>query len=240
MLALSGAAELPFGEGISMAMPTRLGCAVTGIVLIIYSLWALYGNETIRLSKKDQNLDKSNVLLNKLKQDISDKDAKILELEQLINKAKQRSLEKGYYEINDILIGIQETLTTAEDKRKILTRAADWVKVKADSNSWTDLIQAAEFDNYGINRQNVDEFRNELKQHLEALQENLEDMIPDGLPRKRGVPQTVANSRLAYKKALQIMQISIEEDLERSYELDDEAQQQIKAYVEKLIEVTDS
>lgn len=240
MLTLSGADKLPLMGGIPMAVPTRIGCAFMGIGLVLYAMWALYSNEKIRISKKDQTLEGYIQLIENQKQDISEKDAEIINLKELLVRARKIASEKGYGDVKETLDGITETVITAEERFKVLKRAAEWVRVKTESHVWTDEIEVGDFREFGINRQNINEFRDELTQHLEALQENLKDMIPRGLPRKRGAFQVVAKSPLAYKKALQRMMPNVVQDLEKSYELDELTRGQIQAYFEVLIDIADA
>lgn len=240
LLALSGASELPLSSGsVPMAVQTRVLCGVVGIGLILYSLWALYGNEKVRRSEKDKILDEQIILLDEKTKDINRKDEEITELKDVINTAKNLAKEKGDNEILEILNGISLIAATEEGRSQVLSQASDWIKIKTDADVWTDALESSEFSEYGITNQNIQEFRDEIKQHLKALQENLQDMLPDGIPRKRGVSQKVASSRLAYKRAMMIISRKIDPDLKNSYELDDSVKEQIKAYMERFVDVVD-
>lgn len=241
LLALSGAAELPLSSGsIPMAIQTRVLCGGVGIGLIFYSLWALYGNERVRKSQKDIAFDDQRRLVDEKTKEINKKDDEIKTLKEIINSAKILAKEKGHNEILEILNGISMIAETEEGRGQILSQASDWIKIKTDSNIWTDTLEASVFSEYGITNQNIQEFRGEIKQHLEALQENLHDMLPDAIPRKRGVSQKVASSRLAYKRAMVNISLKINSDLKNAYELDDSAKEQINAYVERFIDVIDA
>jgi hypothetical protein len=240
LLALSGTDSLPIAEGVPMATATRIACGVLGAVLILYSLWALYGNEKFRITKDERELKKKDSKIADLREYIVQKESKINDLEQLIIKAKDKANESGYDEIIDLLNGVEDLVSTASDKWRILGRAANWIQVRTNSEEWTRDIKPSDFSEYGINRQNIDEFKNELNQHLKVLQKNLNEMKPDGLPCKRGASQKIATNRLAYKDALQTVILpKLEEELECDEILEDEACEQIRHYMRTLIRIAD-
>ncbi len=238
---LSGTNQLPIANSqVVLSHSVQIGLALIGSLLIVFALWILYGNEKLRRSKRIDNLEKESADLSKKLEDekhkIKQKDEKVEELEHIIAEALKVSKEKGFDEIARILSNATQVLRDADERFKPLVNAAHWANAKA--NSWIKIIEPSKYKDYGIRGDNVEEFRQEILQHLNLLESNLREMIPDTIPRLRDVPQKVATNPLAYSAALKAIQSQMEKDLEKSTPLDTVAREQLLAYMSELIEKT--
>lgn len=241
LFVISGAEQLPIGNAqVPLSSSVRIGLFLIGLLLIAFALWMLYGNEKFRRVERIDDLEKkSKDLAEKVKvlEDlINRKDARISELETSVEKALEVSQEKGFGEVYVVLSKTAQVLTQSEDKFKILLDAANWVDIKI--NKWINLINAADYQEYGISNNNIGEFRNEISAHLDLLKSNLREMIPDTIPRLCNIPQTVAKNSLAYAKALKYVKSQMEIDLKKDQEISITASEQLLAYMKILIEKT--
>ena len=241
LVILSGTNQLPIANTqIVLSHLVKVGLFLIGFLLICFALWMLQGNENLRKSKRIDSLEKeSSDLSRKLeaeKYKIKQKDEKVEELEHIIAEALKVSKEKGFDEIARILSNATQVLRDADERFKPLVNAARWVSIKA--NSWIKIIEPSKYKDYGIRGDNVEEFRQEILQHLQLLESNLREMMPESVPRRCGVPQKVATNPLAYSAALKAIQSQMEKDLEKSTPLDTIAREQLLAYMSRLIEET--
>jgi|GEM_PF-4516309 len=249
LFVISGADHLPLtGDSqIPLSSPVKTGLFLIGLFLIAFALWAIFGNEKFHrskqieaLEKEKSDLEEERKRLTRNKEDleslISTQDSRIKELQGSIDKAIEVAQAKGYGEIIIALSKVGEVLTDANEKFKPLIDAANWVEIKI--STWVKALDSREYQEYGIQESNIKEFREEIIAHLNLLQSNLREMLPDTIPRLCNVPQNTAKNSLAYSKALKFVQSRMERDLAKDQVLSNTAAEQLLLYMETLIERT--
>jgi len=248
LFVISGANQLSIGGlEIPLSQLVKTGLFFIGLLLIGISLWMLLGNEKFRRLKRIDSLEKERDDLEKKKNELADeirnlessivkKDVEIEKLNKTIGDAIEVSNSKGFGEVSAILIRAAGVIASGKEKFKLFSDAAAWVDIKI--SKWIKGINPTEYQEYGIENDNIEAFREEIAAHLRLLKSNLQEMIPDGIPSRCGVPQIVAKNRLAYVKALKSIQYQMESDVKKDQELSSTAVEHLLSYMQDLIDNT--
>lgn len=248
LFVISGANQLSIGGSeIPLSQVVKTGLSLIGLLLIGVSLWMLLVNEKYQRLGRIKSLEDEKKILEgnkneladevrKLKSSIAEKKVEIDELNNTIENAIKVSNSKGFEEVSAILIRATGVIASGKEKFKLFSDAADWVDIKI--SKWIKGINPKDYQDYGIEKDNIEAFREEIAAHLRLLKSNLREMIPDGIPNRCGVPQRAAKNRLAYVKALKSIQNQMESDVKKDQELSSTAVEQLLTYMQTLIDNT--